>query len=94
MKYPPPAGGAFIPDKFTDSGDGKGFPWGLCYVGGMTVPRNFLIRFDCDLQQGQPRDVSWSKYPYYSTVREVLINPEKYGIPCGVKERRRTFKRH
>jgi hypothetical protein len=90
----PPAGGAYIPDKFSDNGDGQGFSWGLCHVGGRTVPRNFLIRFDCDLQQGQPKDVSWSKYSYYSTVRDVLFNPGKYGIPCRAEERRRTFEKN
>jgi len=77
----PPAGGAYIPDKFADDKDGKGFSWGLCHVGGRMVPKNFLVRFDCNLERGMEKDVAWRRYPFYSTIREVLYEPEKFGIP-------------
>lgn len=88
----PPAGGAYIEDKFADNRAGNGFSWGLCHVGGMTVPRNFLIRFDCDLIRDKPRDTRWSRYPFYSSVREVLYDPSRFGIPEDeIRNRRKNI---
>jgi len=59
---PPVAGGPFCPDAFTDSNDGQGISWGLSHISESTINANdarrvvesnsFLVRFDCDLQQG------------------------------------------
>jgi hypothetical protein len=87
----PPAGGAYIPDKFADNKDGRGFSWGLCHVGGRAVPKNFLIRFDCDLERGKPKNVQWNQYRFYSTVRDVLYDPEQYGIPQELMEKQREL---
>ena len=75
----PPAGGAYIQDKFDDNGDGKGFTWGLCHYG--RTDWNFLLRFDCDLQRESRKQLDWSNFKYYSMVREVIFDPEKFNVP-------------
>ena len=71
----PPAGGAYITDKFEDPANGKGFSWGLCHYG--RSDWNFLIRFDCDLRkQGKAKRRDWKYFPHYSTVRDVMQNPK------------------
>ncbi len=70
----PPAGGAYIPDKFSNTTDGQGFTWGLCHVKG---DWDFLVRFDCDLKQGHKKNFN-HQYKYYATIRDVLDNKEKY----------------
>lgn len=48
----PTAAGAFIPDAFTDSGDGRGITWGLSHFTNVTdweTNHSILTRFDCDL---------------------------------------------
>ena len=75
----PPAGGAFIPDKFTDTKDGNGFSWGLCHYG--RSDWNFLVRFDCDLERGQEKQLAWPHYQHYSTIRDVMVNPERFNVP-------------
>jgi len=47
----PNAPAGFIPDAFTDSGNGRGILWGLCHFTGMGEKRDYsrLDRFDCDL---------------------------------------------
>ena len=53
MSPPPPiAPGPLIPDAFADTGDGRGFTWGLCHInpdGGGATNESILARFDCDL---------------------------------------------
>jgi len=75
----PPAGGAYIPDKFTDTKDGQGFSWGLCHYG--RSDWNFLVRFDCDLERGQEKQLAWSYFQHYSTIRDVMVNPERFNVP-------------
>jgi len=61
IQVPPIAPGPFVPDAFTDSGDGRGLIWGLCHInpdGGSATNDSILVRFDCDLS----RDVDW---PYF-----------------------------
>lgn len=74
----PPAGGAYVPDKFTDSGDGQGFSWGLAHYGGSDWC--FLVGFECDLTREGEKDLSWKHFPHYSTIRDVLKDPEKFGL--------------
>lgn len=51
----PIAPGPFVPDAFTDDGDGRGITWGLCHfrdvlkLGGPSQSYSMLARFDCDL---------------------------------------------
>ena len=48
----PRAGGPFIPDAFTGSGDGRGITWGISHftqVGERGKRYSILTRFDCDL---------------------------------------------
>ena len=51
----PIAPGSYVPDAFTDNGDGRGITWGLCHfrdvlkVGGASQSYSILARFDCDL---------------------------------------------
>lgn len=75
----PPAGGAYIADKFDDPEVGQGFTWGLCHYG--RSQWNFLLRFDCDLQLGGEKKLDWSTFPHYSTVRDVMADPERFGLP-------------
>ncbi len=49
----PIAPGAYIPDAFTDTGDGRGITWGLCHFRNIRLDEgkshSILARFDCDL---------------------------------------------
>ncbi len=51
----PNAPGSFVPDAFTDTGDGMGITWGLCHFVWMGVDKtrdySILSRFDCDLSR-------------------------------------------
>ena len=52
IQVPPVAPGPYCPDAFSDSGNGRGFLWGLCHInpdGGGAVSESILARFDCDL---------------------------------------------
>ena len=75
----PPAGGAYIPDKFDDPKDGQGFTWGLAHYG--RSDWTFLVRFDTKMQQGMNKDFSWSRFPHYSTIRDVMHDPDRFGVP-------------
>jgi len=75
----PPAGGAYIADKFDDPADGQGFTWGLCHYG--RSDWNFLLRFDCDLKQGVTKKISWNYFQHYSTVRDVMVDPDRFNVP-------------
>lgn len=60
LQVPPIAPGPFIPDAFADSGDGRGFTWGLCHVnpdGGGATNESILVRFDCDLSRDVDREL-------------------------------------
>jgi len=70
----PPAGGSYIPDKFTNTNNGKGFTWGLCYH---KDDWDFLIRFDCDLHRDSTKNLQ-RRYVHYGTLREVLKNPKRF----------------
>lgn len=76
----PPAGGAFIPDEFDDPEDGQGFTWGLCHYG--RADWNFLLRFGCDLKQGCEKKLDWEYFSHYSTVRDVMLDPKRFGVPA------------
>jgi len=73
----PPASGAYIPDKFADSGDGQGFTWGLCYC---KADWDFLVRFECDLSRGEPKTFE-QRWKHYGTLRDVMRNPSWFGLP-------------
>ncbi|MEM9329235.1 MAG: glycoside hydrolase, partial [Bacteroidota bacterium] len=48
----PIAAGAFIPDAFANSGDGRGITWGVSHLTNATTwdqNHSILLRFDCDL---------------------------------------------
>lgn len=49
----PTAAGAYVPDAFTDSGNGRGISWGLCHFTNVSKDPaksySILARFDCDL---------------------------------------------
>ena len=50
----PTAAGAYSPDAFTDSGDGRGTTWGVCHLinfGGAKSRHSEIMRFDCDLSR-------------------------------------------
>jgi len=63
IQVPPIAPGPFVPDAFTDSGDGRGLTWGLAHInpdGGGAMNDSILVRFDCDLS----RDVDWPLFKH------------------------------
>ena len=83
----PPAGGAYIPDKFDDPDDGQGFRWGLCHYG--RSDWNFLVRFDCDLMKGMEKKLTFNYFPHYSTVRDVMRDPGRFNVPPEALRRER-----
>jgi hypothetical protein len=82
----PPAGGAYIADKFDDPADGQGFSWGLCHFG--RSDWNFLVRFECDLEKGMEKKTDFRYFMNYSTIRDVMRNPERFGVPHEAFSRR------
>lgn len=75
----PPAGGAYIADKFDDPENGQGFSWGLAHYGRSDWA--FLVRFDTQLKQGMKKDFSWRQFPHYSTIRDVMVDPKRFSLP-------------
>jgi hypothetical protein len=60
IQVPPVAPGPYCPDAFSDSGDGRGFTWGLCHInpdGGGAANESILARFDCDLSLDVNREI-------------------------------------
>jgi hypothetical protein len=77
----PPAGGAYIADKFDDPENGLGFNWGLAHYG--RSDWTFLVRFDCDLKQGNKKKLDWKQFPHYLVIRDVMRDPEVFGVAPG-----------
>lgn len=81
----PIAAGPYVPDAFSDSGDGRGITWGLCHFtnpGERDRQHSILARFDCDLS----RDFHdpWMKQT------EIWFKPEVYfsqGLSRGQRQR-------
>ncbi|WP_298535711.1 family 43 glycosylhydrolase [uncultured Algibacter sp.] len=84
----PPAGGAYIADKFLDTKNGKGFDWGLCHYGRSNW--TFLVRFECDLKQDSKKNLDWGQFKHYSTIRDVMLYPEKYGVTSEILQKKRN----
>lgn len=82
----PPAGGAYIADKFDDPEVGRGFSWGLCHYG--RSDWNFLLRFECELEMGMEKKRAWRYFPHYSTVRDVMRDPARFQVPAEALRRR------
>ena len=87
----PPAGGAFVADKHSDPENGQGFEWGLCHYG--RSDWNFLVRFECDLKQNMNKRLNFNYFPHYSTIRDVMKDPDRFGIPRGALNRKPSFKK-
>ena len=82
----PIAPNAFIPDAFSDSGDGRGITWGICHFRNVKGPdgnhHSELARFDCDLSL-DVHDPEMKKY-------NILWEPEIYyklGLSKSQRER-------
>lgn len=74
----PPAGGAYVPDLFDEPENGMGFNWGLCHYSDKRY-WNFLVRFDCDLMQGEEKTlVDPYAYHTYAKVMPVTMDINKY----------------
>jgi len=82
----PPAGGAYIADKFDDPRDGQGFSWGLCHFG--RSDWNFLVRFECDVEKGMKKKTDFKYFMNYSTIRDVMRDPDRFGVPYKAFSRR------
>ena len=51
---PPVAAGPYVPDAFSDSGDGRGVNWGLAHIQhghDGRLANGYLVRFDCNLSR-------------------------------------------
>ena len=63
----PTAAGSYVPDAFTDSGDGRGISWGLSHLTNVTTWADnhaVLLRFDCDLSRDVD-DPDFKRHGYY-----------------------------
>ena len=77
----PPAGGAYVPDKFSDTKDGQGFTWGLAYTK-FNQGWDFIVRFDCDLHRDSKKEWPGARWRHYGAIRDVLTDPERFGLPA------------
>lgn len=84
----PIAPGPYVPDAFTDSGNGRGITWGLCHfrnIGGEPGEgrnHSILARFDCDLSL-DVNDPSMKQ-------TDIFFNPDvyfKFGLTRSQRER-------
>ena len=58
VSVPPVAAGPYVPDAFTDSGDGRGVTWGLAHIqhgNDGPLANGYLARFDCNLSRDHQR---------------------------------------
>ena len=58
VSAPPVAAGPYVPDAFTDTGDGEGITWGLAHLHHGprgTLPNSYLVRFECNLSRRRRR---------------------------------------
>ena len=58
VSAPPVAAGPYVPDAFTDSGDGRGVTWGLSHIHHRhdgRMANSYLVRFDCNLSRDVDR---------------------------------------
>ena len=89
-EFMPLGGNGFIPDAFTDSGDGRGFTWGLCFFRkGETC---YLARFDCDLSLDvHDPEMKRHQYPHDSEVyfKKGLSKKQRDRIKCQNEEVRK-----
>ncbi len=82
LQVPPIAPGPFVPDAFTDSGDGRGITWGLCHInpdGGGSMNESILARFDCDLSRDVDRSIfkrNNLRFDEHTYFQRVLVLPE------------------
>ena len=53
----------------------------MLIINGVKSDENFLVRFDCDLHRESKREWPGRRYRLYSTIREVLLEPERFGLP-------------
>lgn len=54
----PVAAGPYVPDAFSDKGDGRGITWGLAHIQHQNEGRmrnGYLVRFDCNLSRDRDR---------------------------------------
>jgi hypothetical protein len=43
-----------------------------------------LVRFECDLKREKVKKLDWSQFKHYSTIRDVMLNPEKFGVTSEI----------
>ncbi len=54
VSVPPVAAGPYVPDAFSDNGDGRGISWGLAHIQHAhagPLANGYLVRFDCNLSR-------------------------------------------
>ncbi len=79
----PIAPGAYVPDAFTDTKDGRGITWGLCHFrnqGGPGKNHSILARFDCDL--------SLDVHDPGMKETDILVSPKVY-FQFGLSEKQK-----
>ena len=50
---------------------------------------NFLLRFECDLHRDREKQLAWKHFRHYSTVRDVMVDPQRFGVPADALQGRR-----
>ncbi|WPR71118.1 glycoside hydrolase [Flavobacterium sp. NG2] len=90
LSLTPTAAAPFCPDAFTNSGNGRGFTWGLCHFVNAGTPQksySIMARFDCDLSldYNEPafKDTGvWHRPEVYFAqgVESIYEHPEGRGV--------------
>lgn len=86
IQVPPVAPGPFVPDAYSNSGDGRGFTWGLCHVnpdGGGATNESILVRFDCDLSLDVDRQIFKRNNLRFE---EGTYRQSRIALPAGLKQ--------
>ncbi|NMH88686.1 glycoside hydrolase family 117 protein [Flavivirga algicola] len=84
----PTASGPYIPDAFSNNGDGRGITWGLSHLApayGWNPSVSILMRFDCDLSL-DVHDPEMKRHKYY------YFNPEFYYSHALSEKQRKRIK--
>jgi hypothetical protein len=44
---------------------------------------NFLLRLECDLHRDSEKQLQRKYFGHYSTVRDVMVDPDRFGVPLN-----------
>lgn len=87
--FMPYAAGPYVPDAFTDTGDGRGITWGLAHftnLGEKGKEYSILNRFDCDLSR--------DSHDRYMKRTEEYLTPEfHYSLGLSSSQKKEALER-